>query len=310
MENKRYLISSLLALSIIISFSSCQKDSDSETEIKDSAPSAVIFDQAPASNATNVSTPITISWLASTDADGDPITYNVYLGMDSAKLDLVSSNQTTLSFTSTELELGTTYHFRVDAKSTTYVTSSAVRSFVSTSTGSFMDNRDSQTYGTLKIGSQVWMTENLAYNSTGSYSYDDNASNDADYGRLYEWADVQAAIPSGWHLPTDDEWKTLETELGMSATDLNISGEETTRGTDQGTKMKTGGSSGLNFPMSGYRVGGTYSSLDIKTYLWVNTDAGSGNIFRRKIEAASPSCFRFTNIAGTFAISLRLVKNQ
>ncbi|MCK0192892.1 thrombospondin type 3 repeat-containing protein [Arenibacter sp. F20364] len=276
----------------------------------DSAPSAVILDQAPAHNATNVNTPISISWLASTDAEGDAITYDVYLGTNSANLDLVSPNQTSLSFTSTELELGTIYYLRVDAKSTTFVTTGEVRSFESSFTGSFTDNRDSHVYGTIKIGSQVWMTENLVFNSSGSYSYDDNTSNDADYGRLYEWAFVQAAIPTGWHLPTDDEWKTLETELGMPASDLNITGESTPRGTDQGTQMKSGGSSGLNFPMAGYRDDGAYSSINNRTYLWVNTDAGGGNIFRRKIEAASPSCFRFTNPAGTFAISVRLVKNQ
>jgi uncharacterized protein (TIGR02145 family) len=276
----------------------------------DSAPSAIIFDQAPAPNATNVNTPVSISWLASTDAEGDAITYDVYLGTNSGNLDLVSPNQTSLSFTSTELELGTTYHFRVDAKSTTFVTSSEVRSFESSFTGSFTDNRDSHVYGTIKIGSQVWMTENLVFNSTGSYSYDDNASNDADYGRLYEWAFVQAAIPTGWHLPTDDEWKTLETELGMPASDLNITGESTPRGTDQGTQMKSGGSSGLNFPLAGYRDGSSYFSININTYLWVNTDEGGGNIFRRKINISSPSCFRFTNSADTFAISVRLVRNQ
>ena len=276
----------------------------------DSAPSIVIFDQAPAPNATNVNTPITISWMASTDAEGDAITYDVYLGTNSANLDLVSPNQTALSFTSIELELGTTYHFRVDAKSTTHVTSSEVRSFVTLFTGSFTDTRDGHTYGTIKIGSQVWMTENLVYNSSGSYSYDDDISNDANYGRLYEWATVQAAIPTGWHLPTDAEWKILETELGMPASDLNINGEDTTRGTDQGTKMKVGGSSGLNIPMSGYRSNGVYSSIDIKAYLWADTDTGVGNPFRRKIEAASPSSFRFTNPPGTFADSVRLVKNQ
>ena len=257
-----------------------------------------------------MNTPISISWLASTDAEGDAITYDVYLGTNSANLDLVSPNQTGLSFTSTELELGTIYYLRVDAKSTTFVTTGEVRSFESSFTGSFTDTRDGHVYGTIKIGSQVWMTENLVFNSTGSYSYNDNTSNDADYGRLYEWAFVQAATPTGWHLPTDDEWKTLETELGMPAGDLNITGESTPRGTDQGTQLKSGGSSGLNFPMAGYRDGSSYFSININTYLWVNTDAGGGDIFRRKINISSPSCFRFTNSADTFAISVRLVKNQ
>lgn len=173
----------------------------------------------------------------------------------------------------------------------------------------FTDTRDGHEYGFIEIGTQTWMTENLVYVSSGSYSYNGVSSNDATYGRLYEWASVATAVPAGWHLPTDDEWKTLETALGMPAGDLNINDYGTSRGTDQGTQLKVGGSSGLDFPLAGYYDGSIYQALDDRTYLWVNTDAGGGNIFRRRLVTGDASCYRFTNAAGSFAISIRLVRD-
>ena len=38
-----------------------------------------------------------------------------------------------------------------------------------------------------------------------------------DYGRLYNWYavdDARGLCPSGWHVPTDGEFMTLEMELG------------------------------------------------------------------------------------------------
>ena len=64
-------------------------------------------------------------------------------------------------------------------------------------------------------------------------------SNLADYGRLYNWyavEDARGLCPSGWHVPTDGEFMTLEMELGMSESQANGTGW---RGTDQGTQMKS-----------------------------------------------------------------------
>jgi hypothetical protein len=64
---------------------------------------------------------------------------------------------------------------------------------------------------------------------------DDEVSTLADYGRLYNWYAVDDACglcPSGWHVPTDWEFMTLEMELGMSESEANETGW---RGTDQGT---------------------------------------------------------------------------
>ena len=84
-------------------------------------------------------------------------------------------------------------------------------------TGTFTDTRDGQTYRTVKIGKQWWMAENINFKTEESWCYDDNPKNCKTYGRLYTWEAAKSACPSGWHLPTDDEWKTLVDYLGGSA---------------------------------------------------------------------------------------------
>jgi len=317
MKNTKTKLPFALAL-MLLTILSCSKDDDAVESVTESpiitentAPTAPVFNVAPTNLSTGVDSPLTISWLSSTDADGDTITYNVYLGTNSSSLTLVSSSQSGLSYVSSDLDLVTTYYLRVDAIAGSHSTPSETRSFETSSggIGSFTDPRDGHTYGTKVLGTQTWMTENLVYNSTGSYSYNNVSSNDATYGRLYDWLDVPNAIPAGWHLPTDAEWQTLETYLGMPSADLNINNYSTSRGTDQGTQLQIGGSSGLDFPLAGYKSGNTFSALNNRTYLWVNTDNGGGNIFRRRIVGGDASCYRFTNPYAGFAISVRLVKD-
>jgi uncharacterized protein (TIGR02145 family) len=114
------------------------------------------------------------------------------------------------------------------------------------------DPRDGKTYEIVKIGYQWWLVNNLDhYMSAGTWYYDDDSiTYSSRFGRLYNWVTATEACPSGWHLPADDEWKILETEVGMSESEANNAGW---RGTDQGDLLKKGAPVGFDVLFGGFR---------------------------------------------------------
>merc|ERR1711913_147094 len=51
---------------------------------------------------------------------------------------------------------------------------------------------------------------------------DGNVYGTKTHGKLYTFYGAIEAAPPGWHLPSDGEWKILETFLGMPEEDLDI----------------------------------------------------------------------------------------
>jgi uncharacterized protein (TIGR02145 family) len=171
---------------------------------------------------------------------------------------------------------------------------------------SIVDSRDAKVYKTIKIGEQVWMAQNLDFQSEGSWCYHNIAENCDLYGKLYDWEAAKNACPPGWHLPSDLEWQTLEKFLGMSNTDLEKN--NAWRGTDQGKRLVSDSNLGFNLLYGGYRnPPSNYNLLKMQAFLWTSTEQ-QGSAWIRQLYEGSTQIFRQTRPV-SWAFSVRCVKN-
>ncbi len=122
----------------------------------------------------------------------------------------------------------------------------------------FIDPRDGQQYKIFEANGLWWMGQNLNFATPGSWCYALEDEKCTDFGRLYPWPEAMAACPEGWHLPNDEEWRSLIDYYGG----VHYAGKE----------LKQGGASGFNAVFSGYRdKAGFFGKINESAYFWSST---------------------------------------
>jgi len=203
---------------------------------------------------------------------------------------------------------------------------------------------DGNVYKTVKIGDQIWMSENLKVTHyrngdriatghsdrkwkklrIGGYAdYDNKQSNVEIYGRLYNWYAVEDSrniAPEGWHVPAEAEWKELEMALGMSQDEAYGLYR---RGTNEGSKLAGNvgpwgdsslingsefGTSGFNALPGGCRnyPSGNYSNMGYYGCFWSATKTDSNTAWHRSLRCGLSNIYR-SNVHRRSGFSVRLV---
>ena len=206
---------------------------------------------------------------------------------------------------------------------------------------------------TVKIGSQVWMADNMyvttypngnpiedvstwtdgtkdafAYPIKKSSNYEGNddtpvaKKGDIDikrYGLFYQWeaavhgdtdGTAQGICPSGWHIPTSDEWDTLQAALGSTTyldNDYNNGKNEKV-----GEQLRLGGKSGFGALMTGRLLddGINYIHRGMRTHFWTaDEDTGNaGHALIRSLYNGVPGMAR-THTSQQRGVSVRCLKD-
>jgi uncharacterized protein (TIGR02145 family) len=247
---------------------------------------------------------------ASGSTDNEDLTSVLEVRWDWENDGTCDTDWTTIKTASHQYATPGTNVIKLEVKDTEGLTDTATQEItVSFTCGDLVTDIDGNTYPTVQIGHHCWMAENLkvthyrngdpirnvtdneewANMYAGAYcSYNNDSSNVATYGRLYNWYavdDSRNIAPKGWHVPSDEEWKDLETYLGMSWSEADAQGW---RGTDEGGKMKEAGTlhwqspntgatdeSGFSALPSGARGPyGDFFSLYLYTAFWSSTESG------------------------------------
>lgn len=168
----------------------------------------------------------------------------------------------------------------------------------------------SQGIPSVTIGTQTWMSKNLAIDDgqggiyTQTVQYDDYSEEEVvEY--YYTWAAAVrvAATVQGWHLPSTTEWDTLASTVGSSTAGTKL---KSTYGWTSGNGTDNYGFA--VFP-AGYRnSSGTFSLLHTGARFWTANSYSSSNAYSRYF--TKNATMSSSNFAKTLCYSVRLVKDS
>ena len=210
--------------------------------------------------------------------------------------------------------------------------------------GILTDTRDGHAYRTVTIGSQRWMAQNLNFSGSGTVigaCYGNSADSCVKYGRLYTWAEAvdapsaynatslnarlprQGICPTGWHVPSDAEWRTLEVAIGMDLTSAASTNWRNTYG--EGAKLKSiagwpemlepekNGTDVYGFRVlpAGYReTSGSFYYAHEETFFWAASEGRASMAWRRYLYYDNGSVGRDGEGSKGSGYSLRCLENS
>ena len=198
-----------------------------------------------------------------------------------------------------------------------------------------MVDADRNEYETVLIGTQCWTKTNLrvapagatdasssgASSNTEPYYYVNSAVNLAVYGYYYNWEAAKLACPTGWHLPSDAEWTTMEqTQTSMDVTGTagwhgDHAGKLAGEGWDASSTVGAPGNatdpdhnaSGFSAVPASYWYNRFYSAGS-STYFWSSTECGSSSAWRRCLNFSRADVDRYGS-GRTVGISVRCLRD-
>ncbi|MBU1632969.1 hypothetical protein KJ762_00470 [bacterium] len=296
--SKHFLMTVLLTVFFLVGFLSCEKDPASPklitAEVTDILQSTALCGGAITSDGGAEITARGVCWSTSQTptVDDDKITDGTGAG----------------SFTSniTDLAPETTYYVRAYAMNSEGTGYGNTVSFTTIPYETVTDV-DGNIYRIIQIGNQCWTAENLKVThyrngdvipnvsdntewenlTTGAYcNYDNDTSNVATYGRLYNWYTVNDSrniAPEGWHVPTDAEWQTLVDYLGGDAI---AGGEMKETGTTHWHSPNTGATNESGFAAlpGGFPYhDGTFHGMGTNATFWSSIEYGRYTAWSRDL---------------------------
>ncbi len=175
--------------------------------------------------------------------------------------------------------------------------------------GVFIDYRDKNQYKRITIGTQIWLGENVSYDTDyGSWCYQDKSINCGIYGKLYNWEMAQKVCPSGWHLPNEEEFTILINYLGGK----NVAGGKL-KSTGNLWKSPNSGatnSSGFSALPGGSRMtDGLYLGPNRTASFWCSTSISSRSATSYNIYSGSGCISRSMDSPKGQGKSVRCIKN-
>jgi uncharacterized protein (TIGR02145 family) len=204
--------------------------------------------------------------------------------------------------------------------------------------GGLTDSRyGNKHYDAVLIGTQVWMAENLNYDAEGSKCYDNSEDNCTTYGKLYNWmkamalpaeclsgncdsqivAQHQGICPTGWHIPSDVEWKVLMQYVAPACTPTISTGcinmstlLKTTSGWDDFNGKTSNGTDAYGFAALPGGIGnfnGSFSLVGNDGNWWSAVTSTQNNAYVMLFNSNAASLN--TRIKNS-SISVRCVKNN